>query len=78
VNGHCRVLAGQVVRANGGLYYRSSAEFSETLQWLLTHPVERATLGAQGRAYIDAEYRWPTVIARVEALLGQVMARRGR
>jgi glycosyltransferase involved in cell wall biosynthesis len=78
VNGHCRVLAGQVVRANGGLYYRSSAEFSETLQWLLTHPVERATLGAQGRAYIDAEYRWPTVIARVEALLGQVMAHRGR
>jgi len=28
VNGHCKVLKGQVRRANGGLYFRSSAEFT--------------------------------------------------
>jgi glycosyltransferase involved in cell wall biosynthesis len=76
VNGYCRVLAGQVTRANGGLYYRSSAEFSEALDWLLSHPRERQCLGRQGLAYVEQEYRWPTVLARVEALLAEVMAGR--
>ena len=35
VNAHCRVLAGQVTRANGGLHYRSFAEFAEALSYLL-------------------------------------------
>jgi glycosyltransferase involved in cell wall biosynthesis len=69
VNAYCRVLAGQVTRANGGLYYRSFAEFAEALSYLLTYTRERHTLGQQGRAYVDREYRWPTVLARVEALL---------
>ncbi|HEY6363109.1 MAG TPA: glycosyltransferase family 4 protein [Vicinamibacterales bacterium] len=69
VNAHCRVLAGQVTRANGGLYYRSSTEFAETLSYLLTHERERLALGQQGRGYVDREYRWPTVLGRVEALL---------
>jgi glycosyltransferase involved in cell wall biosynthesis len=76
VNARCRVLAGQVSRADGGLYYRSAAEFSEALEWLLTHERERAALGRQGLAYVDREYRWPTVIGRVETLLAEV-ARRG-
>jgi glycosyltransferase involved in cell wall biosynthesis len=75
VNARCRVLAGQVSRADGGLYYRSAAEFAEALEWLLTHERERAALGRQGLAYVDREYRWPTVIARVEGLLEA--ARRG-
>ena len=36
VNAHCKVLQGQVRRANGGLYYRSSREFQEALSWLLS------------------------------------------
>ena len=72
VNAHCRVLAGQVTRANGGLYYRSRAEFAETLSYLLTHDRERQALGRQGLAYVEREYRWPTVLARVEALLAAV------
>jgi hypothetical protein len=31
-------------------------------------------LGRQGRAYVDREYRWPTVLGRVEALLEAVTA----
>ena len=75
VNAQCRVLAGQVTRANGGLYYRSSAEFAETLSYLLTHDRERQTLGRQGLAYVEREYRWPTVLDRVEALLAAVRSR---
>ena len=76
VNARCRVLQGQVSRAAGGLYYRSSAEFSETLDYLLTHERERAAFGRQGLAYVEREYRWPTVIGRVEALLAAVAAHR--
>ena len=76
VNGRCRVLAGQVRRANGGLVYRSSEEFRESLGYLLTHPPERDALGRQGLAYVEREYRWPTVLARVEALLAEVRSTR--
>jgi glycosyltransferase involved in cell wall biosynthesis len=72
VNGDCAVLAGQIRRANGGLYYRSAKEFSAGLDWLLSHPDEARLVGSQGRAYVDSEYRWPVVIERVEALLRQI------
>jgi glycosyltransferase involved in cell wall biosynthesis len=77
VNGECKVLDGQVRRANGGLVYRSAHEFHVALDYLLTHPAERTALGQQGRAYVEREYRWPTVLARVEGLLAEVAARRG-
>lgn len=76
VNGRCRVLEGQVRRANGGLSFRSAAEFDEALRYLLTHPAERAALGRQGRAYVEQQYRWPTVLTRVESLLRAVVDRR--
>jgi glycosyltransferase involved in cell wall biosynthesis len=76
VNGDCRVLAGQVRRANGGLYYRSAREFSAALEWLLAHPGDARALGAQGRAFVDSEYRWPIVIDRTERLLAEVRSRR--
>lgn len=75
VNGACQVLQGQVRRANGGLYYRSPREFSEALTWLLDHPAEADTMGRQGQAYVEREYRWPLVMARVESLLEQVATR---
>jgi glycosyltransferase involved in cell wall biosynthesis len=72
VNGTCRVLDGQVRRANGGLAYRSSGEFQEAMTWLLSNDDERRQLGRQGLAYVEREYRWPTVIDRVERLLATV------
>lgn len=78
VNGRCKVLAGQVTRANGGLYYTYPAEFEETADYLLTHPAECHAFGRQGLAYVEREYRWPTVLACVEGLLQEVYARRVR
>ena len=78
VNARCRVLAGQVTRADGGLYYRSAAEFSEALTYLLEHAHARAALGRQGLAYLEREYRWPTVLGRVESLLAEVAAAAAR
>ena len=44
VNAQCSVLQGQVRRANGGLYYRSTREFGEALQALLERPGLRGAL----------------------------------
>jgi glycosyltransferase involved in cell wall biosynthesis len=76
VNAYCKVLQGQVRRASGGLYYRSSREFQEALAWLLANDAGRRELGEQGLAYVDREYRWPTVLERVERLLNEVSRRR--
>jgi glycosyltransferase involved in cell wall biosynthesis len=76
VNARCRVLAGQVRRANGGLPYGSAAEFAEALTYLLGHDAERQAFGRQGLAYVEREYRWPVVLGRVEALLEAVRAAR--
>ena len=78
VNGRCKVLAGQVTRANGGLYYMFPAEFDEAADYLLTRRAERDAMGRQGLAYVDREYRWPGVIARVESLLQEVHRRTAR
>jgi glycosyltransferase involved in cell wall biosynthesis len=77
VNGRCRVLDGQVRRADGGLSFRSAAEFDVMLRYLLTHERERRTIGEQGRRYVEREYRWPTVMGRVEGLLQTVAGARG-
>jgi glycosyltransferase involved in cell wall biosynthesis len=72
VNGRCKVLAGQVTRANGGLYYMFPAEFDEAADYLLSRQTEREALGRQGLAYVEREYRWPTVLGRIERLLESV------
>src|SRR6185436_946254 len=75
VNGRCKVLAGQVTRANGGLYYMFPAEFDEAIDYLLARQEERDALGQQGFAYVEHEYRWPTVLSRIEGLLHDVHRR---
>jgi glycosyltransferase involved in cell wall biosynthesis len=69
VNARCSVLKGQVRRAGGGLHYGTYREFAAALSWLLDHPDKARQFGQQGLAYVEEEYRWPTVMARVEALL---------
>jgi hypothetical protein len=71
VNGRCRVLKGQVERANGGLYYANVREFCEGLQQLMRDAGLARTLGTQGREYVDREYRWPFVMERLESLLAR-------
>lgn len=78
VNAGCKVLYGQVRRANGGLYYRSFNEFSAGLDYLRSHPAERHALGAQGLAFVEREYRWPTVVARVEGLISRALTTRAQ
>ncbi|MEJ2086604.1 MAG: glycosyltransferase family 4 protein [Acidobacteriota bacterium] len=69
VNGRCKVLKGQVVRANGGLYYENREEFVETLTFLEKHPEISERLGSQGLEYVEQNYRWPVVMQKIEDFL---------
>jgi glycosyltransferase involved in cell wall biosynthesis len=71
VNARCKVLRGQVLRADGGLYYGSTTEFIAALDYLLERPEAARALGRQGLAYVDREYRWPIVMEKIERLLAQ-------
>ena len=72
VNAACAVLRGQAQRANGGLYYGSYEEFSETLSWLLAHPDVAEALGRSGREYYEKNYSWETVMGKYDRLLARV------
>jgi len=69
VNARCDVLLGQVRRANGGLYYRRSDDFAGAVRRLADEPDTARAFGQQGLAYVEAEYRWPLVLERIESLL---------
>jgi glycosyltransferase involved in cell wall biosynthesis len=61
VNGHCDVLRGQIVRANGGLYYETFEEFAEALYQLDGAGPVNAVLGRSGREYFRRHYTWPVI-----------------
>jgi glycosyltransferase involved in cell wall biosynthesis len=69
VNARCDVLLGQVRRADGGLYYRTSEDFAGAVQRLAADADLARAFGRQGLAYVEREYRWPLVLERIEAIL---------
>jgi len=68
-NARCRVLMGQCLRSNGGLFYHGYAEFAEALRLLLERPEAGLVLGRQGQRYVDDEYSWERVEGKIEDLL---------
>jgi glycosyltransferase involved in cell wall biosynthesis len=73
-NGRCRVLAGQCLRSGGGLFYDGYAEFREAASVMLARSDLREALGRQGREYVEREYSWERVDARMEEFLGDMRA----
>lgn len=71
-NAKCRVLLGQCQRSNGGLFYEGYAEFAEGLELLLRRPEIGEILGRQGQEYVEAEYSWERVEAKLEGLFASV------
>ncbi len=64
VNGTCGPTREHCERSGGGLWFTSYPEFEGALDRLLADPSLRATLGANGRAYVDRHYQWPVLIER--------------
>jgi glycosyltransferase involved in cell wall biosynthesis len=57
------------------LWFTSYPEFEAALSRLMHDPSLRATLGERGRAYVDAHFEWPVLIARYDAFLDSVVER---
>jgi glycosyltransferase involved in cell wall biosynthesis len=72
VNAECRVLEGQCVRSNGGLFYRGYAEFAPALRMLVERVDLQEGLGEAGRAYVAREYDWDIVERRTESFLERI------
>jgi len=73
-NARCRVLLGQCRRSGGGLTYDGHEEFAEVLLLLLERPALGDALGRQGREYVEREYAWERVLAKLDAVFEAVRA----
>jgi glycosyltransferase involved in cell wall biosynthesis len=73
-NAHSPVLKDHCRRSQAGLFYENADEFVESLALLEQRDELRAALAANGRRYVDAEYRWDRVLERYESLIAAVSA----
>ena len=69
VNARSAVLEEHCRRSNAGLFYEDGDEYVEAMDLLARDEALRDALGANGRRYVEAEYRWDVVIDRWRALL---------
>jgi glycosyltransferase involved in cell wall biosynthesis len=74
VHAGCPVTTYHAFRAGGGLAFRDFYEFAEALTLLVEDGQRRARLGTQGRAYVETEYAWPAVTARLRRTLERLAA----
>jgi glycosyltransferase involved in cell wall biosynthesis len=72
VNARSAVLKEHCLRGQGGLFYEDGVEFVEALLALQGDEELHRTLGASGRAYVAAEYRWDVVLDRYRRLIAAV------
>jgi glycosyltransferase involved in cell wall biosynthesis len=72
VNARSAVLKEHCLRGQGGLFYDDGVEFVEALLTLSGDEALRRALGASGRAYVAAEYRWDVVLERYRRLIAAV------
>lgn len=68
-HGGCDVVRDHCVRSNGGLWYENYVEFEALLNLLLDVPKLNTLLGANGRAYVEREYSWPSVLGRFQGAI---------
>ena len=60
-NGNCRVLMGQSIRSNAGLFYTDYEEFKNCLLHFQRNPDARSEMGENGKRFYDQNYRWEVI-----------------
>jgi glycosyltransferase involved in cell wall biosynthesis len=68
VHGRCDVTRDHVLRSGGGLYFSNEEEFFEVLDTLLEETQLRNFLGRSGKRFVEREYAWNAVLARLSEL----------
>ena len=66
-NGHSSVLKEHCLLSNAGLFYHSLEEFCAILELFKNRSDIHATLGTNGKSYINKYYSWEQLILRFQA-----------
>lgn len=69
LNAASPVLAGHAARSGGGFIFRSAEELARRAAELIGNPAEATAMGAAGRGYVTATYRWELAERRLRALI---------
>lgn len=64
VNRACEVTAEHCKFSHGGLAYGNTAEFVESVKWLLENGEKADAMGRQGNSYVRRNYDWPVIVRR--------------
>ena len=72
VNAQSEVLVEHCRQSNAGLYYADRWEFCEALRLLMRDADLRATLGHNGKTYINSHYRWSSILRKYERLFARI------
>jgi len=77
-NARSEVLVAHCRESNAGLYYADRDEFAEALKLLLHDPALRATMGRNGKAYVNRHYRWSAILTKYERLIARLRTQPAR
>jgi glycosyltransferase involved in cell wall biosynthesis len=69
LNSASPVLAGHAARSGGGLTFTGADDLARQASELISNPEKAAAMGAAGRAYVAATYRWDLAERRLRALI---------
>ena len=67
-NARSEVLVDHCRKSNAGLYYADRDEFVECLKLLIADPHLRASMGRNGRKYVQQNYRWDVILGKYEKM----------
>ena len=70
-----RAIAGHVVMNGDDIETVLAQRLQHRSHFALEHRDVADELGSQGKAYVEREYRWPTVMGRIESLLAEIRPR---
>ncbi len=76
VNAYCEATKESCERSGGGVWFCGYAQFEAIVDRLLADTELRKTLADRGRAYVDANFRWPVIIEKYSRFLNRVAAKR--
>jgi glycosyltransferase involved in cell wall biosynthesis len=71
-NERSEVIAEHCRGSNAGLFYADRWEFVEALKLLLKDEALRKTMGRNGKAYVNRNYRWSIILSKYERLFTRV------
>ena len=72
VNGQCEVLKAHCLNSNGGFYYEDYAEFEAMMKTLIAEKNLCKQMGANGKEYVDNNYRWEAIVDKLSVLINYV------